>query len=83
MKQAKKYHLYLCVQFKYRCHEISKKFFGQKNGDSGHTTYAMGHAHIDTGTGELSSVSKICWHKNCFTNALNQNLKLQATFRLE
>ncbi|XP_052810872.1 alpha-mannosidase 2C1-like isoform X3 [Mya arenaria] len=31
-----------------KCHEISSKFLQQKNGDSQHTTYAMGHAHIDT-----------------------------------
>ncbi|KAL4232509.1 hypothetical protein ACF0H5_007201 [Mactra antiquata] len=31
-----------------RCHQISAKFFKQRNGDSQHTTYAMGHAHIDT-----------------------------------
>ncbi|XP_005089580.1 alpha-mannosidase 2C1 [Aplysia californica] len=27
---------------------LAKKFFSQKNGDSQHTLYAMGHAHIDT-----------------------------------
>lgn len=31
-----------------RCHEIAQTFLSQKNGDSQHTTYAMGHAHIDT-----------------------------------
>ncbi|XP_053397678.1 alpha-mannosidase 2C1-like isoform X2 [Mercenaria mercenaria] len=31
-----------------RCHQIANRFLGQKNGDSQHTTYAMGHAHIDT-----------------------------------
>ena len=32
-----------------RAKEISNKFFSQRNGDSQHTIYAMGHSHIDTG----------------------------------
>ncbi|XP_060596944.1 alpha-mannosidase 2C1-like isoform X1 [Ruditapes philippinarum] len=31
-----------------RCHEIANRFLRQKNGDSQHKMYAMGHAHIDT-----------------------------------
>ncbi|XP_076466498.1 alpha-mannosidase 2C1-like [Babylonia areolata] len=32
----------------HRAKEIAEKFFSQRNGDSQHTTYAMGHSHIDT-----------------------------------
>ena len=38
-----------CVVYPFRCHDIAKKFFNQKNGDSQHTIHAMGHAHMDTG----------------------------------
>ncbi|PVD24905.1 hypothetical protein C0Q70_15398 [Pomacea canaliculata] len=32
----------------HRASDIAKKFFKQRNGESQHTIYAMGHSHIDT-----------------------------------
>ena len=32
-----------------RACDIARKFFGEKNGDSQHTMFTMGHCHIDTG----------------------------------
>lgn len=32
-----------------RAHQLEKKFFQQRNGQSQHTLYAMGHAHMDSG----------------------------------
>jgi len=39
------------------CHKIAAKFLSQKNGDSQHTLYAMGHAHIDTGIWKLKYIT--------------------------
>ena len=44
-----------CVVYLFRCHDIAKKFFNQKNGDSQHTIHAMGHAHMDTGIYTVST----------------------------
>ena len=37
--------LLLCI----RAHQLAERFFNQKNGDSQHVVYAMGHAHMDSG----------------------------------
>lgn len=32
-----------------RAHQLAERFFKQRNGQSQHTLYAMGHAHMDSG----------------------------------